>query len=114
MNDEVGMLKYKGYTGVVEYDADGKLFTGEVIGLRDMVTFQGRTPDELETSFCTSIDFYLDMCQQDGVLPEKPYSGRFNIRLNPDIHRQIASRAAQEHMSINQWVTEAVAQALRQ
>lgn len=114
MNDEVDMLKYKGYTGVVEYDVDGKIFTGEVIGLRDMITFQGRTPDELEESFRASVDFYLEMCQRDGVSPDKPFSGRFNIRLSPDIHRQIASRAAQQHVSINQWVTEAVTQALRQ
>jgi len=108
------MLKYKGYTGTVEYDTDGKIFTGEVIDLRDVVTFQGRTPDELEASFRSSIDFYLDMCQRDGVSPEKPFSGRFNIRLSPDIHRQIASRAAQQHVSINQWVKEAVTQALQQ
>jgi predicted HicB family RNase H-like nuclease len=92
----------------------GKIFTGEVIGLRDMVTFQGRTPDQLEESFRASIDFYLDMCQQDGVSPEKSFSERFNIRLSPDIHRQIASRAAQQHVGINQWVSEAVRQALRQ
>ena len=46
----------------------------------------------------------------------KPHPGNelYLLDLNPDIHRQIASRAAQQHMSINQWVIEAVAQALRQ
>jgi len=64
------MLKYKGYTGTVEYGVVGKIFTGEVIGLRDVVTFQGRTPEELEESFRASVDFYLELCQRDGVLPQ--------------------------------------------
>lgn len=107
------MLRYKDYTGIVEYDPDGKIFTGEVIGLHDVITFQGRTPEELEQSFRASVDFYLEMCQQDGVSPQRPFSGRFNIRLSPEIHRQIAERAAQQRVSLNQWVVEAVTDALR-
>jgi predicted HicB family RNase H-like nuclease len=106
------MLRYKNYTGVVEYDAVGKIFTGEVIGLRDVITFQGRTPEELEQSFQESIDFYLEMCQKDGTPPQKPYSGRFNVRISPEMHMHLAERAAQEKMSLNQWVTEALAKVL--
>ena len=108
------MLKYGDFTGIVEYDSDGKIFTGEVIGVRDVITFQGRTPEEIEQSFRASVDFYLEMCQQDGVSPQKPFSGRFNIRISPEIHRQIAERAAQQHISLNQWVSEAVTHALQQ
>jgi predicted HicB family RNase H-like nuclease len=105
------MLKYKTYTGIVEYDPDGKIFTGEVIGLRDVITFQGRTP---ERSFQKSVDLYLEMCQRDGTTPQKPFSGRFNIRISPEVHRQIAERAAQSQLSLNQWVSEAVQRALQQ
>lgn len=108
------MLKYKNYTGIVEYDPDGKIFTGEVIGLRDVITFHGRTPTELERSFQKSVDLYLEMCQRDGVPPQKPFSGRFNIRISPEVHRQIAERAAQNRLSLNQWVSEAVQRALQQ
>jgi predicted HicB family RNase H-like nuclease len=108
------MLKYKNYTGIVEYDPDGKIFTGEVIGLRDVITFQGRTPKELERSFQKSVDLYLEMCQRDGTSPQKPFSGRFNIRISPEVHRQIAARAAQSRLSLNQWVSEAVQRALQQ
>ena len=83
------MLKYKNYTGIVEYDPDGKVFTGEVIGLRDVVTFQGRTPEELEQSFRASVDFYLEMCQATRLPAPRPGSGaptsvstpRFTARL---------------------------------
>jgi predicted HicB family RNase H-like nuclease len=105
------MLKYKNYTGVVEYDSDGKIFTGSVIGLRDVVTFQGRTPEELEDSFRQSVDFYLEMCARDGVSPQKPFSGRFNLRLDPELHRQLAERATLENVSLNEWVIHALEEA---
>lgn len=101
------MLRYQNYTGIVEYDPNGKIFTGEVIGVRDVITFQGRTPEEIERSFRAAVDFYLDLCLQDGVSPQKPFSGRFNVRLSPEVHRQIAERAALQRVSLNQWVAEA-------
>ena len=107
------MLKYKNYVGVVEYDAEGRIFTGEVIGLRDMITFQGRTPEELEDSFRESIDFYLEMCARDNVLPQKPFSGRFNVRMDPELHRQLALRAAQEKVSLNEWVIHTLEESVR-
>lgn len=107
------MLKYKNYAGVVEYDAEGKIFTGEVVGLRDVITFQGRTPEELEDSFRESIDFYLEMCARDHVSPQKPFSGRFNVRLDPELHRQLALRAVQEKVSLNDWVIHTLEESVR-
>jgi len=107
------MLKYKGYAGIVEYDAEGKIFTGEVMGLRDVITFQGRTPEELEDSFHQSVDLYLEMCARDKIAPQKPFSGRFNVRPNPELHRQLALRAAQEKISLNEWVTHTLQESVR-
>jgi predicted HicB family RNase H-like nuclease len=100
------MLKYKNYTGMVEYDSDGKIFTGEVLGLRDVITFEGRSPEELEESFCQSVDLYLEMCANDGVEPQKPFSGRFNLRIDPELHRRVAERAALAGESLNGWIAE--------
>lgn len=100
------MLSYKGYTGIVEYDPEGKIFTGEVIGTRSVISFQGRTPDELEQSFAKSIDLYLEMCKEDNIPPEKPYSGKFNIRITPELHKKIAVQAAMEKKSMNEWISE--------
>lgn len=107
-------IKYKGYTGLIEYDPQGRIFTGEVIGLKDVITFQGRNPDELEASLRESVELYLAMCAEDGVEPEKPYSGRFNVRLDPDLHRRAALCAAREHKSLNDWVSEAIERAVCQ
>jgi len=100
------MIKYKNYTGMVEYDADGKIFTGEVLGLRDVMTFEGRSPEELEESFHQSVDLYLEMCARDGVEPQKAFSGRFNLRIDPELHRQVAERAAIYGESLNSWIAE--------
>jgi predicted HicB family RNase H-like nuclease len=97
------MLKYKNYAGIVEYDDEGKVFTGEVIGIRTVITFEGRIPDEIEESFKQSIDMYLNMCKEDGVLPNKPDSGRFNVRISPELHHDIALQAISEHKSLNDW-----------
>ena len=102
------MLKFKNYLGVVEYDDIGKIFTGEVVGIRSVITFQGRTPEELEQSFRNSIDLYLEMCAEDGISPEKSYSGRFNVRIPPQLHREIARKAVIEGKSMNDLVEEAL------
>jgi predicted HicB family RNase H-like nuclease len=107
------MLQYKGYHGIVEYDSDGKIFTGEVIGVRSVITFNGKTPEELEESFRQSIDLYLKMCEEDGASPDKPYSGRFNIRISPELHHDIAVHAIGEHKSINEWAIEAFEKAIK-
>jgi len=106
------MIRYKNYAGVVEYDAEGKIFTGEVFGLRDVITFQGRTAEELEQSFMQSIDLYLEMCEHDGVEPQKTFSGHFNLRLDPELHRQLAERAALEKTSLNEFVSHILEDAL--
>ncbi|HCS38346.1 MAG TPA: toxin-antitoxin system HicB family antitoxin [Anaerolineaceae bacterium] len=108
------MLKYKEYIGNnIEYDAEGKIFTGEVLGLRTVLTFQGRTPEEVETSFKETIDLYIEMCKQDDVSPERPYSGKFNVRIPPELHREIALQASAEKMSINDWAIKAFEKAVQ-
>jgi len=107
------MLKYKDYVGNIEYDGEGKIFTGEVLGLRTVLTFQGRTSDEIEDSFKNTIDLYLAMCAEDGKSPERPYSGRFNVRIPPELHREIALHAVAEKKSINEWVIDTFKRAIR-
>jgi predicted HicB family RNase H-like nuclease len=82
------MLNYKGYTGRVEYDVEAKLFHGEVLNIKDVITFQGKSVDEIERAFRESIDDYLDFCKSRGEAPEKPFSGKFVLRLPPDLHQR--------------------------
>jgi predicted HicB family RNase H-like nuclease len=106
-------MQYKGYTaGAINFDDTHGIFHGEVVGLRDVVTFQGRTAEELERAFRESIDDYLEFCAERGEPPDKPYSGKIMIRGEPDLHRRLAHRAAERGISINQLVTETLRTAL--
>ena len=69
------MLKYQGYVGHVTFDDEVKIFHGEILGMKDVVTFQGENAQELEQAFKESVDDYLAFCKQLGKAPNKPYSG---------------------------------------
>lgn len=102
------MMNYKGFIGVVEYDDDARIFSGEVINTRTVITFQGTTVDEIEKEFHASVDDYLAWCQEDGVEPEKPYSGKFNVRISPLFHSQVAIAAKKMGMSLNGFVEKSL------
>jgi predicted HicB family RNase H-like nuclease len=100
------MLKYKDYTGRVEFDDEAGLFHGEVLDLRDVVTFQGKSVKEIERAFRDSIDDYLAFCQERGEEPDKPFTGKLMVRLPPQLHRQVHVRARKEGKSLNQWIAD--------
>jgi Uncharacterized protein encoded in hypervariable junctions of pilus gene clusters len=100
------MLTYKGYHGKVEFDEEAGLFHGEVVDLRDVITFQGKSIEELEQAFRDSIDDYLEFCQQLDEEPDKPFSGRLMLRLLTEVHRKVFVRAKKEGKSLNEYITE--------
>lgn len=100
------MLKYKGYTGVVQFDDEAMIFHGEVIGLRDVITFRGKTPNEIKEEFERSIDGYLDWCHELGQEPEKPFSGNIHLRLKPDLHAKLAVEAKISGVSLNNYINQ--------
>lgn len=100
------MLTYKGYVGVVEFDDEANIFHGEVIGIRDVVTFQGQTVDEIREALKDSVDDYIDMCHKHGKEPEKPFSGKLVLRLESELHRRVACAALREGKSINKWIAD--------
>ena len=106
------MMEYKGYHAQIEFDAEDEIFTGNVYGITDSLYFHGTSVDELETMFHQSIDNYLAMCEETGKAPDKEFKGSFNVRISPDLHRQIAIYAAQEGISLNQYVVRALESSL--
>ena len=107
------MMRYKEYIGDVEYDDRAKIFHGEVVNTRDVITFQGKTVEELEQAFRDSIEDYLSWCREEAVQPERPYSGKFNLRLPPELHREVAIAAKRRNTSINAFVEQAIEDELR-
>jgi predicted HicB family RNase H-like nuclease len=100
------MLEYRGYLGTVEAD-DGS-FVGRVSGLRDVVTFEGGSFEEVEQAFRESVDDYLAFCQERGEEPDRPFSGKIPLRVDPALHRRAAARAEAEGVSLNQWIARRI------
>lgn len=100
------MMKYKGYIAHVKYDDEAKIFHGEVLGIKDVVTFQGTTVDEIEAAFKGSVDDYLDFCKERGEEPDRPFSGKFNLRIPPDLHAKLSIAAQLEGESLNNYIAK--------
>lgn len=99
-------MKYKGYNGHIEYDNEAKIFHGEVLGIKDVVTFQGTTVDEIEQAFKDSVDDYLTFCAERGEEPDRPFSGKFNLRIPPDLHAKLSIAAQLQGDSLNSYITK--------
>lgn len=102
------MLKYKGYNGFVEYDGKAKLFHGEVLDTKDVITFQGKSVSEIEKSFRESIDDYLEFCKERNEEPDKPFSGKFVLRVPSELHHKIYLSAKRKGKSINNWIIDVI------
>ena len=87
------MMEYKGYYAKVEFDDEANVFHGEVLNLRDVITFEGETVNELRRAFKDSVDDYLAFCADRGEEPEKPYSGKFLVRVEPELHKRLSIQA---------------------
>jgi predicted HicB family RNase H-like nuclease len=99
-------MEYKGYAGRVEFDSEAGVLFGDVEGLRDVVTFEATDVPGIEKAFRDSIDDYLEMCAERGEEPEKPYSGKFILRVESRLHREVAMAAAREGKSLNAFASD--------
>ncbi|MFO7739682.1 MAG: type II toxin-antitoxin system HicB family antitoxin [Desulfatiglandaceae bacterium] len=108
------MMEYKGYFGKVEFDDENNIFYGEVINLRDVITFQGESVVELRRAFCDSVDDYLEFCAARGEDPEKPYSGKFVVRVDPELHKTISIQARKNGKSLNAWVHDTLSKVVKE
>jgi len=106
------MKPYKGYTATVEFDADEMVLHGRVDNLRDVITFHASSIDQVQAAFEEAVDDYLELCETRGELPEQPFSGRFVLRVDPDLHRRIAIQAAREGKSLNAWILRVISAGL--
>ena len=99
-------MTYKGYEGLVAFDEDARMFVGEVINTRDVITFQGASVKELTRAFHDSVDDYLDFCASRNEEPEKPFSGTLSLRLPQEVHRRLALEARRLGKSLNSYIVE--------
>ena len=103
-------LTYKGYTARIEFDPDDNILFGSLIGIRDTVGFHGESVVELKRAFHEAVDFYLESCEKAGREPNKPFSGKFMVRVDSTLHSEIAAAAARAGKSLNKWVVDTLSQ----
>ena len=105
-------MEYKGYLAHVEFDEQANVFHGEVINIRDVVTFQGKTVSDLRQAFQDSVEDYLAFCAERGEEPNKPYNGVFTVQLSPEQHRKVILAAEKTGKDVSTWVVEALEHAV--
>jgi predicted HicB family RNase H-like nuclease len=101
-------MKYKNYEAVIRYDEEDQILHGRVLNVRDVISFHGKSIEEVRQTFEEAVDDYLADCAEQGRDPEKPFSGKFIVRVKPEVHRQAAILAAREQVSLNVWLARAV------
>ena len=101
-------LSYKNYNGTVEYSKEDDCLFGKVVGVRSLLSYEGESIKELKADFQRVIDEYLADCGERNVEPEQPYKGTFNLRISPELHRNIALYAMEHGKSLNAAVEEAI------
>jgi predicted HicB family RNase H-like nuclease len=106
-------MEYKGYRGVVRYSAEDRVLHGRILGIDDVVNFEGADVEELERAFHEAVDDYLALCEKLGRAPDREYSGRIPLRIDSALHRRVAIAADSEAKSVNSWIADALEVATR-
>ena len=106
----MNMMTLEGYNAKIEYDAELDMFRGEILGLSGGADFYGKNPKELRAEFKRSLQIFLEVCHEKGIEPRRNYSGKFNLRIPPDLHEKLAIVAQAEGKSINSVAQEALQQ----
>jgi len=100
-------MTYKGYKANIIFDSEANTFYGEILNSSAVIHFRGNSVEELEKSFQEGIDEYLIICEEEGIIPERPFSGEFRVRITPELHKKIFLQAKKEKLSINKFAIKA-------
>ncbi len=106
-------MEYKEFKARVQYSPDDEVFFGRLIGIDDIVTFEGRTVRELKKAMKEAVEFHIEVCEKTGRAMKKPYSGKLLFRLPSELHARIAEAAASKGKSINEWGKEVLESAVK-
>jgi predicted HicB family RNase H-like nuclease len=105
------ILKYKGYHGSTEYSLEDDCLFGRLLGISDIISYEGNSVKEIKKAFKEAVDDYVETCRKIGKPPQKPYSGKVMFRIDPEVHAKAALAAKLEGISLNQWAERVIKQA---
>ena len=102
-------MTYKGYVGTVEYSDEDDCLFGRIAGIHDIISYEGGSVKEIRNAFEEAVDDYLEHCAATGKEPNKPYSGKFVLRIDPALHAKVAAKAMASGKSLNQYAADVLA-----
>jgi predicted HicB family RNase H-like nuclease len=108
----MNVMSYKSYSARIEYSDDDACFIGHLAGIRDIVGFHGDSVSELRSAFEEAVNDYLKTCEKLNRSPQRPFSGKVMLRLDPNIHARAAMQAESQGKSLNAWAQETFAKAV--
>jgi predicted HicB family RNase H-like nuclease len=111
MND---ILQYKEYFASIRFSAPDEVFIGKILGINDLINFEGNSVLELKKAFKEAVDDYLQTCLRIGKAPEKTFKGSFNVRVSPKLHQEASTFAAIHNITLNEFVKTALSYALKE
>ena len=106
----MSLMTVDGYRAKIEYDEELDMFRGEILGLSGGADFYGKNPKELRTEFKKSLEVFLAVCKEKKLEPRRQFSGKFNLRISPQLHEKLAIAAQAKGKSINTLAQEALQQ----
>lgn len=106
-------IRYKNYVGSIEFSETDEVFFGKVLGIRALISYEGTTVKELVSDFHNAINDYLIMCEEEGLQPEMPYKGSFNVRIPQETHRDAAIYALSHGITLNSFVETCIKEKLQ-
>ncbi len=104
----MNIIKYKGYEGTAEIDMEKQICRGKILFINDLITYEAKTPVDLENEFKATVDDYIETCEDLGREPQKPMKGVFNVRISPDLHKKAVVSAMKEGIKLNSLVGKAI------
>src|SRR5476649_2549652 len=99
------VMKIDGHQAVIVFDPEIELFRGEFIGLNGGADFYAPDVAGLQREGAISLSVFLKAWEK-GIEPFKNFSGKFVLRVNPEVHEAATIAAAANGKSLNQWVSE--------
>ncbi|QIM63531.1 DNA repair protein [Pasteurellaceae bacterium Orientalotternb1] len=106
------VMEINGHKAMIAYDPETELFRGEFIGLNGGADFYADNVNDLRREGELSLKVFLDLCQEKGIIPYRHYSGRFNVRISPELHEAVVIAAAAQDLSLNEWINQTLAKGI--
>ena len=59
-----------------------------------------------------SLEVYFEVCDEQGKVPDKPFSGTLTIQTSPELYGRIAFNAARRQLEIDAYLQEVLEKAV--